>query len=57
MTQRVLVPDFFVVHQKSHADRTALERFVHDNEPAGKADEELFRDGLQAVLDEVTNVS
>lgn len=32
---------------------TALDRFVFDNEPDGEEDEREFRDGLQAVVDEL----
>jgi len=51
------VPDFQFVWEKYHSgsdDLTALERFVLDNEPAGDEDEEAFRNGLQAVINELS---
>lgn len=31
-----------------------LERFIFDNEPDGPAEERYFREGLQALIDHIT---
>lgn len=45
------------VHSKSPAARTALDWFIHDNEPVGRADRALFRGELLAVLTETRDVT
>jgi hypothetical protein len=49
------VPDWNECWLKNNAgkDMAALEKFVLDNEPQGEVHAEQFREGLQAVLDEV----
>jgi hypothetical protein len=46
------LPSYDEAADKPLGERTALERFIADNEPAGVADERRFRKGLAAVLHE-----
>lgn len=49
----VALPDWMECDAKVQAGTaSALERFIHDNEPAGNSDEADFRAGLLAVLGE-----
>jgi hypothetical protein len=40
-------------YKERYLCETALEKFVHENEPAGIEDEQNFRDGLSDVCDEI----
>lgn len=50
------LPDYFDVQAKKAQGNalTALEMFIVVNEPAGKNDEQIFRQGLAAVVSELT---
>lgn len=50
------IPEYWTsedIDERPEPESSALYRFVQNNEPAGRKDEKLFRDGLQAVVDEV----
>lgn len=50
-----IIPEYMDASEKdvNGEQLTALERFVYENEPAGSIQEEEFRSGLEAVVDQV----
>ena len=49
--ERLVLPGWFDLDDKLEAEWSPLDRFIHDNEPAGMKDETAFRVGLQELLD------
>lgn len=48
----LIIPDWdHCANRVKIGDATPLEKFIHDNEPAGHVDAEKFRIGLLAVLE------
>jgi hypothetical protein len=45
------LPNWQEIHEKDDSERSALEKFIYGNEPAGE-DENLFRTMLEDVLRE-----